>query len=200
MSGPSPIAGYVAALERALGWLGIVDRRVVEEAEGHLIDAAAREQGRGLEADAAERAAVAQFGSPVSLAARFAVGRYALAAGVVFLVAPLVSVAILAVGFRLLYDSVLPELAGLVVTGLVLAYIRPGLAWLSLIGIALGILLSERGFPVAPSAEHIARSGPPHKGSVVDLLKICGFPAAGALLGVVSRLLLDSPFERRRAR
>jgi hypothetical protein len=196
---PSPIAAFIAALERRLGWFGMVDRRAVEEAEGHLIDAAARERARGLEADAAERAAVARFGSPAALAARFAFSRYAPPAAVVFLVSTVVSFAILAGGFRLLYDSVLPELAGLVLTGLVLAYVRPGFAWLSLIGIALGILLSEKGFPVAPSAEHIAKYGPPHKGSFVDLLKICGFPAAGALLGVASRLLLDPP-HRGRAR
>lgn len=121
------------------------------------------------------------------------------AAAVMLVVSTLVSFAILAVGFRILYDSVLPELAGLVLTGLVLAYMRPEFAWLSLIGIALGILLSEKGFPVTPSAEHIAKYGPPHNGSVFDFLKICGFPAAGALVGVVSRRLLDWPFQQGRA-
>jgi len=143
---------------------------------------------------------VAQFGSPTALAATFAINRYAPAGGVILLVSTLVSFAILAIGFRILYDSVLPELAGLILTGLVLAYVRPGFAWLSLIGIALGIVLSQKGFPGVPSAEHIAQYGPPHRGSFVDLLKLWAFPAAGTLLGVASRLLLDPPYRRGRSR
>jgi hypothetical protein len=126
--------------------------------------------------------------------------RYAPTWGILLVVSTLVGFAILAVGFRLMYDSVLPEVAGLVLAGLVLAYVRPGLAWLSLIGIAFGILLSERGFPATAPADHVAKYGPPREGSFVDLLKICGFPAAGALVGVAARLLLDSPFQRRPTR
>lgn len=56
---------------------GVVDGRLVEEAHGHLVDAAERERSRGLDSDAAERAAIAQFGTPASLAARVAIPRHA---------------------------------------------------------------------------------------------------------------------------
>jgi hypothetical protein len=196
----SPIAAYLVELERVLRWFGIIDRRVVEEAEGHLVDAAARERSHGLDADSAERVAVTQFGRPAALAARFAISRYARPGGILLVSSTLVSFAILAIGFRILYDSVLPEVAGLVLAGVLFAYVRPGFAWLSVIGIGLGIVLSERGFPVTPSAEHIARYGPPVKGSFVDFLKLCGFPTAGALVGLVSRFVLDPPLRRRHAR
>jgi hypothetical protein len=88
-----------------------------------------------------------------------------------------------------LYDSVILEVAGLVLSGAIFAYIRPRHAWLWVIGIGIGILLSERGLPATPPVEHVARYGPPVKGSFIDLLKICGFPTAGAIVGmVVSRL------------
>lgn len=195
----SPIADFIARFDRMLRRFGITDSRLVEEAHGHLVDAAARAQSRGLDPDAAERAAIAQFGTPVALAARFALHRHARAGAVVLIASIVVSFAILAIGFRILYDSVLPEVGGLVLAGVVLAYVRPGFAWVSVIGIGLGIVLAEKGFPVAPSAEHMARYGPPVRGSLLDLLKLCAFPAAGALIGFVSRLVIDPPFRRGRA-
>lgn len=98
----------------------------------------------------------------------------------------------LAIGFRLFYDSVLPEVAGLVLTGAAFAYVRPRYAWLWVIGIGIGIVLSERVFPAMPPAEHVARYGPPRVGAFTDLLKICAFPAAGAIAGLVSRLAIGT--------
>ena len=107
----------------------------------------------------------------------------------VFAASILIPFGILSIGFRLLYDTVIPEVAGLVLSGAIFAYIRPRHAWLWVIGIGIGILLSERGFPATPPAEHVARYGPPVKGSFIDLLKICGFPTAGAVVGLaVSQL------------
>jgi hypothetical protein len=60
-----------------------------------------------------------------------------------------------------------------------------------IIGIGVGIALSERGFPATPPAEHVARYGPPVKGGMIDLLKICAFPAVGTLFGLLSRLVID---------
>ena len=99
--------------------------------------------------------------------------------------------ALLAIGFRVLYDSVIPEVCGLVLIGAVFAYLRPRYALLSIIGIALGILLSERGFPATPPAEHIARYGPPVKGSATDFLKLCAIPTVGALIGLVARFVIE---------
>ena len=108
-----------------------------------------------------------------------------------FVASIVVPFAVLAIGFRLLYDSVLPEVAGLVLTGAVLSYIRPRYAWRWVIGIGLGIILSEKGFPVTPSIEHTARYGPATGGTLIDFVKLCGFPATGAVMGAVSRLMID---------
>jgi hypothetical protein len=129
----------------------------------------------------------------LNVTSRLAISRYAQAGAIVLVSSTLVSFAILAIGFRVLYDSVIPEVAGLILAGAVFAYMRPGLAWLSVLGIGLGILLSEKGFPVTPSVEHVARYGAPIKRSLLDFLKLCGFPIAGALIGVVSRLVVDPP-------
>jgi hypothetical protein len=119
----------------------------------------------------------------------------------VFAASILVPFAILAVGFRLLYDSVIPEVAGLVLTGAAFAYLRPRHAWLWMIGIAIGMALSERVFPVTPPPEHIAEYGPPIKGGVIDFLRLCGFPAAGAVAGGLARLAIDpSPHRFSRSR
>ena len=99
--------------------------------------------------------------------------------------------ALLAVGFRILYDSVIPEVAGLVVIGAVFGYVRPRFVWLSVIGIAFGILLSQRVFPVAPSAEHIAQYGAPVKGGLGGFLMLCAVPAVPALIGALARKAID---------
>ena len=108
----------------------------------------------------------------------------------VFAASILVPFAMMAIGFRLFYDSVIPEVAGLVLSGALFAYIRPRYAWLWVIGIGIGIVLSERVFPATPPAAHVARYGPPVKAGFTDFLKLCGFPTVGALLGFVSSKVL----------
>jgi hypothetical protein len=112
---------------------------------------------------------------------------------VLFVASVLVPFATLAVGFRLFYDSVFPEVAALVLTGAVFAYLRPRYAWLWLIGIGAGIALSEWGFPATPPAEHVARYGSPVKLGFIDLLKICAFPAAGTILGLAFWFVAGRP-------
>jgi hypothetical protein len=106
---------------------------------------------------------------------------------VLFLASVLVPFAMMAIGFRLFYDSVIPEVAGLVLTGAVLAYFRPTFVPLWLVGIAIGIILSERVFPATPPAEHVLRYGPPQPVTFVDLLKLSVFPLAGSVLGAAAR-------------
>jgi hypothetical protein len=93
----------------------------------------------------------------------------------------------LAIGFRLFYDSVIPEVAGLILIGGMFAYLRPRYSWVWLIGITIGIVLSERAFPATPPAEHVTRYGPPVKGGFIDFLKLCGIPTAGSVVGLLFR-------------
>lgn len=94
---------------------------------------------------------------------------------------------LLFVGFRILYDSVIPEVFGLVVAGLALASARPRLWWISLVGMCAGIALSEIVFPATPSSEHVARYGPPGPHTIGGLFLIFAFPTVGILLGLGAR-------------
>ena len=107
--------------------------------------------------------------------------------GLMFVASILLPFAMLAIGFRLLYDSVIPEVAGLILIGGMFAYLRPRYAWLWLIGIAIGIVLSERVLPATPPAEHVARYGPAVKGGFIDFLKLCAVPTAGSVVGWLFR-------------
>src|SRR5262245_17345353 len=98
----------------------------------------------------------------------------------------------MAIGFRLFYDSVFPEVAGLVLIGGVFAYRRPRYAWLWIVGIAIGMVLSERVFPATPPPEHIARYGRPVKAGFTDFVKLCAFPTAGAVIGLLSKLAVNA--------
>ena len=69
----SELDTYLARLRFELRKLGLLDDRIIEEARGHLTDATERGKQRGLTLDAAEREAIAQFGSPELVAWNFAV-------------------------------------------------------------------------------------------------------------------------------
>jgi hypothetical protein len=100
-----------------------------------------------------------------------------------------ISFVLLFVGFRLFYDSVIPEVFGLVLAGFCLAIARPRLWWLSILGLCAGIALSELVFPATPPPEHIARYGRPGPHSIAGLFLIFAFPTAGALIGLVGRFV-----------
>jgi hypothetical protein len=99
------------------------------------------------------------------------------------------SFALLFVGFRLFYDSVIPEVFGLVLAGFCLAVARPRLWWVSILGLCAGIALSELGFPATAPAEHVARYGPPGPHSIAGLFLIFAFPTVGTLIGLVARFV-----------
>jgi hypothetical protein len=99
--------------------------------------------------------------------------------------------AILGVGFRILYDSVIPEVALLVLSGFVLGLSNtPTRAGIALVGLVLGMVLSEKVFPVPAPAEHIAQYGPPPPATWKDFVLVPGFPSVGIVAGMVFRKLL----------
>jgi hypothetical protein len=100
-----------------------------------------------------------------------------------------ISFGLLFVGFRLFYDSVIPEVFGLVLAGICLAIARPRFWWASIVGLCAGIALSELVFPATPPAEHLARYGPPGPHSIAGLFLIFAFPTVGTLIGLVARFV-----------
>jgi hypothetical protein len=72
----APLEAYLSQLERGLRKHGLLDRRIVEEAREHLVDAIDQGLERGLSVDAAEREAFVRFGPPETVAAHFATERY----------------------------------------------------------------------------------------------------------------------------
>src|SRR5262245_8394565 len=87
----------------------------------------------------------------VSMPVRRIVVHFALSMAVSFL--------LLFVGFRLFYDSVIPEVFGLVLAGFCLAIARPRLWWGSVLGLCAGVALSELVFPATPPPAHVAQYG-----------------------------------------
>ena len=107
--------------------------------------------------------------------------------GLMFVASILLPFAMLAIGFRLLYDSVIPEVFGLVLAGFCLAIARPRLWWVSILGLCAGVALSEVAFPATPPPEHLAQYGPPGPHSIAGLFLIFAFPSAGTLTGLATR-------------
>jgi hypothetical protein len=108
-----------------------------------------------------------------------------------FALAMAIGFLLLFVGFRILYDSVFPEVFGLVVAGFWLAIARPRFWWVSILGLCAGVALSEVGFPATPSPEHVAQYGPPGPHSIRGLFLIFAFPSAGTLIGLAARRLIQ---------
>lgn len=109
--------------------------------------------------------------------------------GVHFVLSMAVSFLLLFVGFRVFYDSVIPEVFGLILAGFCFAIVRPRLWWVSLVGLGVGIWLSEVVFPATPPPEHLAQYGRPGPHSVGGMFLIFAFPAAGTVMGLVARFL-----------
>lgn len=107
-----------------------------------------------------------------------------------FLVVPaLVSFALIQLGFRILYDSVIPEVAGLVIAGAAFALAKPRWSWLSLIGLCAGVFVSETVVPVPAPAAHVAQYGASHALGLAGLLRLAAFPTGGAVVGLISSFM-----------
>ena len=69
------LEAYLSRLERELRDRGFQDRRIVDEAREHLVDAVEDGRQRGLSVEAAESQALVRFGPPEMVAAHFAMAR-----------------------------------------------------------------------------------------------------------------------------
>jgi hypothetical protein len=105
-------------------------------------------------------------------------------------IAALLAWAILGIGFRILYDSVIPEVFLLILSGFAFGFCNsPHRAAIALAGLIVGITISERVFPVPAPAAHVARYGPPAPPSVAGRLLLSAFPTFGAVVGALLRQL-----------
>jgi hypothetical protein len=72
---PAWLVAYLSELEGELRRRGVFEPRVVEEAQGHLLDAVEQACLQGLAPEEAQRRAVERFGAPQRVAAQFAAER-----------------------------------------------------------------------------------------------------------------------------
>ena len=116
--------------------------------------------------------------------------RRRLSSWMLFGVAGFLGGAIPGIGFRILYDSVTPEVALFVLSGFVFGVSndvpRAGTA---LVGFLVGMAVGGTLFPVQAPAAHVAQYGPPAPKSAKDFLLIPMFPTAGAVIGAIVRKL-----------
>ena len=167
------IDAYLARLATELRKRGVVDTRIVEEARGHLVDATDRGIQRGLAADAAQREAIARFGSTESVAANFASERYRWRDRLLFTAAVLVGLAIAYVDSSPNWDDTAVTAFFMVVAAGVLGFVAPRRPWLW--AVAIGIWIPLHALTRSPSAESLT------------ILIATMFPFAGAYAGMALR-------------
>ncbi len=99
--------------------------------------------------------------------------------------------AILNVGFRILYESVTPEVGLLVLSGFVLGTLNDGKrAGIALAGLVLGVAVAPLLFPAPAPPAHVAQYGSPAGPSWKGFALIQVFPTGGTLAGMIYRKVL----------
>lgn len=180
----SGIERYLSELRRELRLRWVPSARFLEETRGHLADAIAAGERRGLPREQAEQEALARFGTPRIVAARFAAERYRRLEWMMLAPAVLMGLSIAWIDSRPHWDDA-GITAGLLVIGsglLGLGVSRR--AWR--IALAVGVwipawlILHAKGF-----------------GSAAASLIILVFPLVGAYAGMgVRRLVVRSDHQR----
>jgi hypothetical protein len=171
-----PIETYLAKLRSELAKRGLVDARIIEEAQGHLFDATERGVQSGLSPEDAERDATVRFGSPETVANTFAAERFAVLNRVLFLAAVLIGIGIAYVDSRPSWDDTGVTAFALLTSAAVFGLARPQRPWLWALAIGIWIPL------FALLRTHAAGS--------LAMFVVLAFPLAGAYAGMAVRRML----------
>jgi len=171
------VDAYLSELNRELRMRWTPSARFLEETRGHLTDAIAAGERKGLSREEAEREALARFGSPGVVAARFAAERSRRLEWLMLAPALLTGLAIAWVDARPHWDD-----AGITAGMLLIGSAALGLgvtrrAWLIAVGVGVWIplhmIVHANGF-----------------GSAAASLLVLLFPLAGAYAGMGVRRLV----------
>jgi len=173
------VEAYLAVLANALRKRGVSNPRMVEEARGHLADAVADGIRRGLDPHAAQRDALAQFGSAESVAATFVAETYGGRDRLVLLAGAMMGIAIASVDSRPNWDDTGIAAFALVMAGATCGFVAPRREWRW--ALAAGIWISI--FSMFQSAS---------PGALVMLIVVV-FPLAGAYAGAALRRAVLRP-------
>lgn len=171
------IERYLSELKRELRMRWTAPARFLEETRGHLADAVAAGEKQGLAREQAEKEALARFGSPRMVAARYAAERYRRLEWIILAPAVLAGLSIAALDARPHWDD-----AGITAGLLVICSLALGLgvsrrAWMIALGVGMWIPLY-----MMVHAKGI--------GSAAASLIILAFPLAGAYAGMGLRKLM----------
>lgn len=166
---------YVERLTAELRKRGALETRFVEETRGHLADAVEAARKRGLDAEAAEREALARYGDARTVAAHFAAQKYRTLHWVLLAAAVTLGLAIAWVDSRPHWDDSGITAGMLVLSGGFLGLIGPRRPWLWALGIGVWIPLWM--------VVHATTVG-----SALGSLVILAFPMTGAYAGMAVRM------------
>lgn len=171
------IERYLSDLKRELRLRWTPSARFLEETRGHLADALAAGEKQGLSRERAEQEALARFGSPRMVAARFAAERYRRLEWMMLAPALLVGISIASIDARPHWDDAGITAGMLVIGSALLGLGMSRRAWM--IALAVGVWIPLR------LIAHANGLGP----AAASLL-ILAFPMAGAYAGMGVRRLV----------
>ncbi|HEX4037479.1 MAG TPA: hypothetical protein VHX37_05420 [Acidobacteriaceae bacterium] len=171
---------YIESLRTELRKRGVLETRFVEETRGHLAEAARR---RGLDAEAAEREALARYGDARTVAAKFAAEKNRMLHWVLLATAVTLGLAIAWVDSRPHWDDAGITAGMLFLSAGLLGLTGPRRPWLWALGIGLWIPLWM--------VVHATTVG-----SALGSFVLLAFPMAGAYAGMVVRMAARASLKR----
>lgn len=178
---PPALEGYLARLSTELRKRGVLESRFIEESRGHLSDAIEAGVRRGLTPESASDEALARFGDPKMVAARFAAEKNRALHWILLTLAVAFGLAIAWVDARPHWDDSGITAGMLLLSAGALGMIGPRRCWLWALGVGLWVPL------------HLIVQAP-SIGNLLGGFVILAFPMAGAYAGMgVRRLTAHEP-------